>query len=474
MWANHVCYSRYKQIIQSLTLLSALLTLGGCATTSVLQPYPDQISGIKRELSSGKEAAARKDLAQQHQSADKMLYLEESGRVAQLAGDTDASMDAFNKAIEVYEENERKAKITATGAVSQVSAIATNDNAIPYSGSAYERIFVHNYQALNYLAKGDLEGAGVEVRRANLEQELALRKYEDELDKVKDGREAKQILRGNANYKQKFLSLSRLAGEVKNSFQNAYTFYVSGLIYEARGEYNDAYIDYKKALEIYPDNRYLKADVVRLAKRLGMNQDLELYKDGVDEQIAKPLAKDEGRVVVLYEQGYVPPKSEVFIPLWVIGVMHSIAFPTYEYKPTFTRRLSMKVDHQAQGNSDPIVDVSALAAKALEEQMPMIMVRQALRILARERTRENMNNSAVGLITGLAHLILNRADLRSWLTLPAGAQIMYSNVNAGQHTIELLADGRSQSQTVSVKAGQTVILHATKVDGRWYVKQIEL
>ncbi|MEI8618891.1 hypothetical protein P4S63_22420 [Pseudoalteromonas sp. B193] len=45
---------------------------------------------------------------------------------------------------------------------------------------------------------------------------------------------------------------------IKNGFQNAYTFYLSALLYQSAKQYDDAYIDYKKALAIQPNNIYLQ------------------------------------------------------------------------------------------------------------------------------------------------------------------------------------------------------------------------
>ncbi len=64
---------------------------------------------------------------------------------------------------------------------------------------------------------------------------------------------------------------------MKHSFQNAATFYLSGVVWEMLGERNDAYIDYKKALEIFPDNLFLQADVMRLGKRLGMRETWRIF-----------------------------------------------------------------------------------------------------------------------------------------------------------------------------------------------------
>ncbi len=68
----------------------------------------------------------------------------------------------------------------------------------------------------------------------------------------------------------RYPSMHNTIGQVKNSFQNAYTFYLSALFYESSGEYNRANIDYKKALAIYPNNHFLQQDSFRLAKKLNL------------------------------------------------------------------------------------------------------------------------------------------------------------------------------------------------------------
>ena len=134
---------------------------------------------------------------------------------------------------------------------------------------------LHHYQALNFLTKKDLEGAAVEVRRANNEQEEALRRFESEVEAAQKAAEKKHISsKSQSAVSSSYAQMDEVAGKVKNSFQNAYTFYVSGFIYELLDQANDAYIDYKKALEIYPENRYLQQDVIRLARALNMGEDL--------------------------------------------------------------------------------------------------------------------------------------------------------------------------------------------------------
>lgn len=466
-----------KVASQASTLFAVLMSvilLVGCATSSVFIPYPEQLAEIKHDVALKQFKLAQNKLSRQSQSSDKLLYLMERGRVSYLAGETAASIDYFKQVIQVFEANERKATITASGATRQIGALLVNDNVIPYTGSAYERVFVHHFQALNYLNIGDIEAAGVEVRRANLEQQIALKKYEEELDHIYNSNNTKQILNSNTNYKQKNKALLRLSGNIKNSFQNAYTFYISGLIYEALGYSNDAYIDYKKALEIFPDNKYILADVVRLAKALAMKDDLEFYKKSSIGYLSQQINNGEGRLVILYEKGFVPKKVEIYFPLWVVGFMHSIAFPSYNYHPVKSNHLNLTINDIKVGSSEQIVDVSALAAKALEEQMPMIMIRQALRIISREQVSREMKNSTLGLIGSLSNLLLNRADLRSWLTLPASTEIMFTNITEGDHAIELQHGNISQSLNVNIPAGRTLILHITAINNQLMINKIKL
>ncbi len=458
--------------------LFCAVLLSGCATNSLFSPYPLQAEVIKQKVMAGEFSAAQMLLEKQSQGADKILYLMERGRISQIAGNIDASVQDFEQVLDLFEANEAAAKITASGAISKAGAVILNENAMPYRGETYERVFVHSFQALNFLNQRNLEAAAVEVRRANLEQQQALLEYEDDLNKAEQ-QDTKainkaMILANNRNYKQKFSSLTSLSSKVKNSFQNAYTFYISGLIYEINGEYNDAYIDYKKALEIYPDNSYLRGDVVRLARHLGMEEDLERIKRRVSEEKMVSLAKGEGRVIVLYEQGYAPEKQEINLFLDLYGVPNNMVFPTYVNHKKNYRPLVVGLSGDRLGETETIVEISAMAAKALEERLPGIIVRQGLRAIAREQWSDRHQDNLFGVLAGLGQLLLNRADLRSWLTLPAEVQILHAVVNGGQQTLMLSNGLYNDEMSIQVSPGQTTVVHVIAAGGRLHTRAITL
>jgi hypothetical protein len=50
------------------------------------------------------------------------------------------------------------------------------------------------------------------------------------------------------NTKARLTATNDLAQRVTSSRQNAYALYLAGVLYESKNQFDDAYIDYKKAL----------------------------------------------------------------------------------------------------------------------------------------------------------------------------------------------------------------------------------
>ncbi|MFV2055941.1 MAG: COG3014 family protein, partial [Thiohalomonadales bacterium] len=412
--------------------------LGGCAVSSIFTSYPAQINTVKTNIDNKQFKPAREQLAKDTDGADKILYLMEKGRTEQISNNTKSSIQDYSLAMEVIEANEEKARITLSGAGAQAASLMTNDNAIPYEGESYEQIFLHNFQAMNYLFAKNIDAAAVEVRRANEKQTIALREHEDEVDKEKE--KEKENLEKNKDFMSNFSALDATAGKVKNSFQNAYTFYVSGVIYELLDEPNDAYIDYKKALEIFSDNIYLQQDVMRLAKQLSMKDDLSRFSKQF--KVEPPLINQgDGELVIFFEQGFAPPMLEIRLPIITSAGLQKVAFPTYGPNWIITPPLIITDTSGPQllGNSMPIVNVQALATKALKERLPGIMIRQILRIVAKKEMVKAASKQSTGFADFLqvVNFVTEKADLRSWLTLPNDAQIFRTRLKAGEHKLQL-------------------------------------
>lgn len=459
--------------------MGLLLLTSGCASTSTFTPYPTKINPMIVDIQTRKPIDFNQCLLSECKSNDMILYRMERGRLAQIIGATEASMSDFSGSMETIKENELKATVSISEIGAQAAAVALNDNAIPYKGEGYERVMLHHFQAVNYLAKSDLDGAGVEIRRANSVQEEALKEHEAELEKAQKEAEEKQLQSYDENspLAGHYAQLDEVAGKVKNSFQNAYTFYLSGFVYELAKQENDAYIDYKKALEIFPENATLQKDVQRLARKLDMTQDLEEFKSrfGSKEQPDSGAAENAGELLVLFEDGFAPQKQEVKIPLPVpqVGLV-AIAFPIYNARWAAPKPLVVKQGEVSVGCTESICDIRALAVKSLKERVPALAVRQTLRAIAKGASAK-MAKDKLGLLGSLGanlwNLASENADLRSWLTLPESAQIMRVSLPAGKHSLTLSYDdqpGISSKVDVEIKNGGKTVLRVVRAGAEMY------
>ncbi|MDF3031132.1 MAG: hypothetical protein K0R03_1690 [Moraxellaceae bacterium] len=437
--------------------------LAGCAASSVLSPYPAQAVHYRAALDAGTPDAALTRIGRKTESADAMLYLLEKARIAQLSGNADASREAFTAVLGRFAAQDERALVSASAYAASGASLLTNDNARPYAGRTYERVFVHQYQALNYLAASDLQGALVEVRRANQAQVEALRDKEKQVDKAQADAERKGL--DTARYDQYFSPMDLAAGRVKNGFQNAATFYLSGLIYEANGQANDAYIDYRKALELVPENPWLQKDVVRTGLAVGIDDAKKLAKQLGNVQVApKP---GEGELVVYLEEGFVPAKQPVSVPIWTMKTMNNVSFPIYG-EALAPAPQAVQVDGR-ELETGLLVDTRALAVRTLKDETPALIARAFLRLLTRQEMQRQAQRQdttgLLGLATTIYSLVAEQPDLRSWLTLPGSGQVLRLPLPAGEHTIS--RPGMAPL-AVTVRPGRPTLVHLVALPGKTY------
>ena len=461
-------------------LLFMLLT--GCSASTTFLPYPHKIAPLQQQLTRATSPDFPSILKRERRGNDKILYNLEHGRAAQLFGAREISRNDFATAIAAVRSNEERALISAGQIGANLASFATNDNALPYAGEGYERILLHHYQALNYLLAADLSGAGVEFRWANSEQQEALKRHQQELDKAEREAQEKNVGRPaeNNEFQRRYAQLDEAAGRIKNSFQNAYSFYLSGVVYELRGEENDAYIDYKKALEIYPENVYVQQDVLRLARRLQMQDDLAALAKrfpALYNTSSVTTRSGAGEVILIYEEGFVPPREEIKLPILLPGSLVTLAFPYYRGPWRVYRPLEVLNGNELLGRTELLCDVRALAVKSLQEKMPILLTRQVVRAvskaLAQKAAREQFGS--LGELGMMAYSVISEnADLRSWLTLPENVQILRINMPAGPQRLRLQSPNSllGTEIAVDVKSGGTTIVYAVKTGDRFHTAAV--
>ncbi|WP_394293330.1 COG3014 family protein [Aeromonas rivipollensis] len=449
-------------------LLLAGLLLGGCASRwqDLFVSYSDQMVPLRNQLLLGHAAEALPKVRESTPGDDTYVLDQlEKGRIAWLAGQDGVSKQGFAAADSRLAWEDNQARYRLSQGLAQAGSLLTNDQTMAYRAPDYERTMLHHYLALNYLQRGDAEGALVEVRRANQVQERALKARADEVRKAKekseeseaDG-EMRQLMSRGAP------ELDRLIGQVKNGFQNAYTFYFSGVLYEAAGDLNDAWVDYQRGYQIAPDNQSLQDALLRLARLRGSADELKETEKKVGRK-APPPAKDQGQLVVLFEDGLIPARREIFLPLPISTSSgdfrtFTVAVPYYDNRASDTGPLTVSVGKQA-GRTSSLVRLESLAAKDLQERLPGMLTRQALRLVAKEQLRRSAAKEGgdVGnILVGIFNTLSERADTRSWLTLPAEASSWQGMVPAGEVQLQLGAGSAMRTLPLTVHAGRTTLV----------------
>lgn len=427
--------------------LFLLLLLTGCATSSLFTPYPEQ-ARVYRQAALSENNKVIKQLEKRTQGKDKLLYLQERGRIAQLQGDTAQSREDFANAIQLYDDNDQAARIRLGETGSAVGSLMVNDNALAYRGQDYERIMLHSFQALNYWQDKDLQGAAVEFRRATLEQNIAKQKRDKEIAKAQE--EARKNDVETSALEQQLGGLDTAAASVRNSIENAYAYYLAGVFREGTGDYNNAIVDYKRAYEINPNLKLLPTDIKRV------------------EQKQRGQRNNNADIVIAYEQGFIPPREAFSLPIPTIHGYFAVSIPTY---PGFTPVAPPLRVSGAQQHAETQVaaHLNAMAARALKEQLTAMLVRQTLRATLKYETQKQANDN-LGLLGAFSaqiyNLVSEQADLRSWLTLPATAQVARLSVPAGEHILQISGPRGSTQVTITTKAQSTTLIRVVDGNGQ--------
>lgn len=464
-----------KIIIQYFFILLTITTLSACSTTAfndLFQNYNQQMYQVKQAQQQGNFQQAIDVIKPRNKNDNSyILYLLEKARLAFLADDTTQSQNDFATAYELIQQAQQGAKIELSRSVENVTAAISNDNSLRYDIELYEQSLLHSYQALNYLAQNNLSGALVEVRRANLVQEQALADNVNSIHQYQKKMMDQGVSIDNLNIQ--FPTMNNAIGNIKNGFQNAFTFYLSGLLYEIAGQKNDAYIDYKKALEIYPDNSYVQQDVWRLANTLKMSDDIALLNSNLAQTITenKNIKKQaQGQVMFIVENGIVASKQEIAVNLPIYtrqGNMrfYSVALPSYQNYLTEYSPLSLNFQGQHY-KSEEIVRIQSLAAKQLKDKLPEIITRQIVRLLAKEELRQQLarNNGELGSIfASIYNMATEKADTRSWSTLPDSIHVLRLTMPIGEQQLMLKINGQNQQVKVSVKPNKVTLVKLTAI-----------
>lgn len=439
-------------------LLSVCVLLSACASFTagnLFSHYSAQNARLHQTVKEGDYAQASATLSDY--VAGDILDNLEKGRVYLLAEQFEQSRSAFALSDAAVQRQQDQAVISLSATASSAGALAINDNLQEYTPADYELGFLHLYLGLNYLHSNQLESALVEMRRANQVQEQARKNRQAQLEKAQKELRASGITPNIGSILAQYPD----AGETLQAVQSGYLLYVSALLYEAADDLNSAYVDYRRALAVVPSNRAVIDGTMRVAKRLGMNEHLSQLTQRYGERTA--LHAQQGQVIIIEEQGVVDARQNWRLTLPLSDrrgntVLYSLALPYY---PTAApTRFSPLFLNQQVLPSDLLTDVNLMARHDLSERMPSMVVRQALRMVAKDQIRKEstQGDGVSSLLLNVFNTLTEQPDTRSWITLPGRVYAAHHSVKSGEQT--LTSDGLSY--TFNVPEGGTTLVWVSR------------
>ncbi len=455
----------FSRRFRSWSIGLTLILVAGCAT------YYQKTIKFQESFSRADFETANKILDENKkagQGKDRLLYFLQKGVVLQMLGQYAESNRFFEEAYLFTEDVQRNYALEAF-------SLLSNPTVIPYRGEDFEVVQIHYYKALNYLCLDMYEEAQVECRRLNIK-----------LNQLND------------RYAQR-----------KNRYRrDAFALNLMGIIFEASGDINNAFISYRNAYEAYREDYepqfkvkvplQLKKDLMRSAYLNGFDEELSQFENelGMSYRHQEPPG---GELIFFLNNGLGPVKSEWSINFFVVrgkgGVVSFVneemglsfpfptgksgdaanlgdlkfvraAFPKYLERKPYYRNAEVAV----AGQRYPLEvsqNINQIAFATLEDRMLRELATSLLRLAAKQAAEYAVRKKSEGLgalLSGV-NAITEKTDTRNWQTLPHDISYVRIPLSEGTYEMELRSDSPQGSRTffrtipIAIRNGRTTFQH---------------
>ena len=404
------------------------------------------------------------DLADSSRSS--RLGVVETGRISMLAGSNTLAEACFRKAIDAAIDHKEKDPVIKLGdaAGTAMAATVTDDWSMTYYLSPYEINLALEYGILAQLFNGRREDALVDARLAIYVQDKLGAEYGADLKKREDtgGKGDAQKTKGEVDriVGEQGQALNEMIAATRNSWENPVLWWLTGVLLEADGEWDSACQSYRRAGTTGAGNPFFETDMRR-----------------ADTGTPGPAA-GRSKLVVIFEDGFVPRRAALKIPLRLYATM-SIDIPTYSNVGAYAPRTISFTGSKGSSPAALGLNVRSLAGRDLSEAMPGIVTRNVTRAAvnvgievggrAGARAVGGDWGWAVWLGAELVNLCMvafRDADTRSWATLPEAQYVWCDgDMEPGDYQFDVTVDGASSTIPLSLAAGETKLLWISSCGG---------
>lgn len=408
----------------------------------------------------GDYAQASKQLDEvKKQKRNQLLYFLNKGTVLFMNNQPQESNKYFQQADYFIEDYQKNIGLKA-------ASFLTNPSIQTYEGENFEKVLVHYYTTLNYLQQGLLDQALVECKRMQLK-----------LDKITD------YYKGKNKYKN-----------------DAFVHLLTGIVYDAQKDFNNAFIAYRNAYKIYNEEyatnlntsvpQQLKEDLIRTALLTGFTEEARQYKNEFNlNHLTLENFKNTSSLVCFWNNGFGPIKDQWSINFsitqgangWVNFVNHDlglnfpfyagndsksinslkvirVAFPRYISREPVYENATLTIDSLGiQQKLELVQNIDKIAYVSLQDRMLKELSEALLRLAVKQVAAAQLRkeNDALGSALSVVNAISEQADTRNWQTLPNTINYTRVTLPAGLHQTTFKVEKDQLKFNTIVKPGQT-------------------
>lgn len=338
-----------------------------------------------------------------------------------------------------------------------------------YDLKPYEIGLLSQYLSINHIAQGRWNDAMVEAKKMASREKVIEELIQKKIASISNAQSDQQ---NHPNTKGSTNRIEAIGGypvnllddyetrNLKNSYQNPSSYYLSAFIYESQGETSLAAPGYRLAIELRPSVDFFKSSLANLDKNIKNKQK----------------SKDADTLFVI-DTGYLPKITPLKInqsfnvgngPKYITMTFPVIEQSSELFTPNFVEVAGQSIKPELTSSID------AMARKNLKDDMPAYVLRATSRALislaaqlaadraAQQRNKKNDNAALVGALAGLITAVslqaINVTDVRHWSTLPSQTYMARVNLPVGQNILKYSTpSGAVVSQNVNLNQGYNVI-----------------
>ncbi len=422
-----------------------------------MQSYDNSMRGTLNQAGSGGMAGAIRMLDAANPGPFKdLLYHLELGMLLRLDGRYEESQKSWKAAAEQIQPAEQSIEDDVVNLLKGASSYVVNDSLRAYPGYDYEKVMLLTHIALNYLAMGDFDRARVAIKQTHELEALIAEARSKELAEVEEKAKkhgARTSFKELNGYPVETIDNPEVKA-LKNSYQSALSHYLAGFVYEALGEPGLAAPGYRLANELQPNQPLLEEALRELDRRAG--------------------ARDDGLTDVLFVigSGTAPAlQSRQFrlpVPVGNGLTMVVASFPVMAATGLSRPWSQLAFDGGPALAVAPITSIDLMARRRLSDDMPGIMLRTSVRAGTRALLQAGLQHgggndrhaaaagiAAIAIAAGA--ILTEKADERTWRTLPAEISIARARVPSGVHTVTLQTPEGARSARLNLSGRYAVV-----------------